>query len=73
MPKGIGYGMKTNLEPAISGDKPKIEVKPLPKTEAPTSHQEARKDAISKALKKAQAKNKDASVSKTEQSPAESE
>ncbi len=74
MAEGIGYSMKTELEPAV-GEKKKVKVpvQPLPKTEAPKTHQEARKDAISKAIKKAKSKKKDASTSKTEQSPAEVE
>ena len=68
-----GSDAASKLESPVSGDKPKVEVKKLPPTEAPKSHQDARKDAINKAIKKAQAKNKDASTSKTEQTPAESE
>lgn len=69
MAEGIGYGMKVDLKPAVSGDKPKVEVRELPKTEAPKAkgetvkqmspmdHSAARKKAIQKALEKKKAKS----------------
>ena len=40
------------LPPAVERKKVAVEVTPLPKTPAPVSHSDARKEAIQKALKK---------------------
>jgi len=68
-----GSDAASKLKPAVSGDKPEVEVKKLPKTKppetkgetmvqtSPKDHQAARRDAINRALKKAQEGTRDPS------------
>ena len=61
MPKGMGYSMKVDLEPALGEKKtPKIANEPLPKTEPPMSLKQATKKAALSALEKKKKKKGEA-------------